>query len=91
MPAACSPCAIDHAIERLLATPKTTAFRPCKSVDMAAPCEWERITAEDAFLPRRHGDAENAKPQMEQVRVFSARLRNFMVNNLIRLRLVRGL
>src|SRR5579863_6690545 len=44
MPAACSPCAIDHAIERLLATPKTTAFRPCKSEDMLAPWEWERIT-----------------------------------------------
>src|ERR1700730_15400471 len=30
-PAACSPCAIAHAIERLFATPKTTAVRPFKS------------------------------------------------------------
>src|SRR5713226_1877185 len=33
-PAACSPCAIAHAIERLFATPKTTADRPCKSSNM---------------------------------------------------------
>src|SRR6266403_5083880 len=33
-PAACSPCAIAHAIERLLATPKTTAVRPFKSSNM---------------------------------------------------------
>src|SRR5579863_9197513 len=44
MPAACSPWAMDHAIERLLATPKTTAFRPCRSEDMDAPSERERIT-----------------------------------------------
>src|ERR1700675_522381 len=30
-PAACSPCAIAHAIERWFATPKTTAVRPFKS------------------------------------------------------------
>src|ERR1700745_4202886 len=34
MPAACNPCAIDRAIERLLATPKTTAFLPCRSADI---------------------------------------------------------
>src|SRR5258706_6365306 len=33
-PAACSPCAIAHAIERLFATPKTTAVRPFKSSTM---------------------------------------------------------
>src|SRR6184192_4469270 len=33
-PALCSPCAIDHAIERLLATPNTTATRPWRSNDM---------------------------------------------------------
>src|ERR1039458_9594348 len=33
-PAACSPCAIAHAIERLFATPKTTAVRPFKSSNM---------------------------------------------------------
>src|SRR5947209_10683268 len=37
MPALCNPCAIDHAIERLLATPNTTAFRPCRSEFMCAP------------------------------------------------------
>src|SRR5215469_18969312 len=54
MPAACSPCAIDQAIDRLLATPKTTAFRPCKSEDMAAPWEWEGYQPEAAL---DHGDA----------------------------------
>src|ERR1700687_2454958 len=33
-PAACNPCAIAHAIERLFATPKTTAVRPFKSSNM---------------------------------------------------------
>src|SRR5208282_2865166 len=33
-PATCSPCAIAQAIERLLATPKTTAVRPFKSSNM---------------------------------------------------------
>src|SRR5579862_5737114 len=42
MPAACSPRAMDHAMERLLATPKTTPLRPCKSADMLAPCSSER-------------------------------------------------
>src|ERR1700704_6372243 len=37
MRAACSPCAMDQAIERLLATPKTTALRPCRSEDIRAP------------------------------------------------------
>src|SRR5258708_12220787 len=37
MPAAWSPWAIDQAIERLFATPKTTALRPCRSKDMSAP------------------------------------------------------
>src|SRR5579871_6788859 len=55
MPAACSPCAIDQAIERLLATPNTTAFRPCKSEDMSSPCEFERISAPGSSLPRSHG------------------------------------
>src|SRR5271167_3196925 len=38
-PAACSPWAIDQAIERLLATPKTTATRPASmdGDDMRAP------------------------------------------------------
>src|SRR5579862_7701830 len=30
-PAACSPCAIAHAIDRLFATPKTTAVLPFRS------------------------------------------------------------
>src|SRR6202051_673088 len=33
-PADCSPCAIAHAIDRLLATPNTTAVRPFKSSNM---------------------------------------------------------
>src|ERR1019366_6029784 len=33
-PAACNPCAMAHAIERLFATPKTTAVRPYKSSNM---------------------------------------------------------
>src|SRR5579862_4767381 len=37
MPAACNPVAIDQAIERLLATPKTIPFLPCRSEDMRAP------------------------------------------------------
>src|SRR5580765_8129279 len=60
MPAACSPWAMDHAIERLLATPKTTPVRPCKSADMSAPYEWERITGAKCDLPRRHGDTEKS-------------------------------
>src|ERR1700722_4041569 len=44
MPAACNPWAMDHAMERLLATPKTTAVRPCKSEDMGGSLEWDRIT-----------------------------------------------
>src|SRR5579859_2723096 len=39
MPAACNPWAMDHAIERLFATPKTTALRPCNSEDMCTPSE----------------------------------------------------
>src|SRR5579862_1032764 len=35
-PAACSPCAIAQAMERLLATPNTTAVRPFKSSNMNA-------------------------------------------------------
>src|SRR5215831_19855883 len=61
MPAACSPCAIDHAIERLLATPKTTAFRPCKSEDMGAPWEWKRISVQGKELPRRRWSTEGLK------------------------------
>src|SRR5579872_4462021 len=53
MPAACSPCAIDQAIERLLATPNTTALRLLKSTDMCAPYEWERI-ATDTENDHRH-------------------------------------
>src|SRR5271154_4619091 len=45
MPAACNPWAMDHAIERLLATPKTTAVRPCKSEDMGRLLGMGRITA----------------------------------------------
>src|ERR1700681_3851337 len=33
-PASCSPCGIAQAIERLFATPKTTAVRPFKSSNM---------------------------------------------------------
>src|ERR1700676_2249792 len=33
-PAECSPCAIAHAIDRLLATPNTTAVFPFKSSNM---------------------------------------------------------
>src|ERR1700685_4753459 len=35
--AAWSPWAMDQAMERLLATPKTTAVRPCRSGNMLAP------------------------------------------------------
>jgi hypothetical protein len=38
---------MDQAIERLLATPKTTALRPCRSEDMDGSWEWERITGEE--------------------------------------------
>src|SRR5208283_90379 len=37
MPAAWSPWAMDQAMERLLATPKTTPLRPDRSADMEAP------------------------------------------------------
>src|SRR5580698_6126023 len=47
MPAAWSPWAMDQAIERLLATPKTTALRPCRSEDMDGSWEGERITGEE--------------------------------------------
>src|ERR1700693_1920216 len=46
IPAACNPWAMDHAIERLLATPKTTAVRPCKSEDMVAPSDWKAYQPE---------------------------------------------
>src|SRR5450631_1691775 len=60
MPAACNPWAMDHAIERLLATPKTTALRPFRSVDMSAPYEWERITAISGIY---HGGTETRRNQ----------------------------
>src|SRR6267378_3403795 len=44
-PAACSPCAIAQAIERLFATPKTTAVRPFKSSNMKEVSSGKRITA----------------------------------------------
>src|ERR1035438_1410180 len=45
-PAACSPWAMAHAIERLFATPKTTAVRPFKSSNMnESPMKKRRITA----------------------------------------------
>src|ERR1700723_2032117 len=44
MPAACNPWAMDHAMERLLATPKTTAVLPCKSEARGGSLEWGRIT-----------------------------------------------
>src|SRR5580658_4493504 len=59
MPAVCSPWAMDHAIERLLATPKTTAVRPCKSEDMGMLLGMGRITAcwENAERRARDGKA----------------------------------
>src|SRR6267143_7220000 len=44
-PAACSPCAIAQAIERLFATPKTTAVRPFRSSSMKEVSSGKRITA----------------------------------------------
>src|SRR5262252_3221834 len=54
-PAECSPCAIAHAIERLLATPKTTAFRPFRSSNMnwGSSTKRKRIIASgETGLPR---------------------------------------
>src|ERR1700680_4493592 len=62
MPAACKPWAMDHAIERLLATPKTTALRPCKSEDMYAPYKGERITAGGGAGPRTSPIGEKPRP-----------------------------
>src|SRR5580700_8814532 len=45
-PALCNPCAIDHAMLRLLATPKTTATRPSRLEDMLAPFLILNITTE---------------------------------------------
>src|ERR1700689_610965 len=46
MPAPCNPWAIAHAIDRLFATPKTTAVRPFRSSNMnELSRKIERITA----------------------------------------------
>src|SRR5271163_1604837 len=64
MPAACSPWAMDQAIERLLATPKTTALRPCRSEDMSAPWKGKeyqrraRIYHKAEAKPLNTGDTE---------------------------------
>src|SRR5208282_5677939 len=52
-PAACNPCAIAHAIERLLATPKTTAVRPFKSSNMnKSPVKKRKNTSISARVGR---------------------------------------
>src|SRR5258708_27068030 len=58
MPAAWSPCAMDQAIERLLATPKTTALRPCRSEDMSAPWNGKEYQQGTVIY---HGDARRGE------------------------------
>src|ERR1035438_10869967 len=51
VPAACKPWAMAHAMERLLATPKTTAVRPFKSSNMKnSPDQKPSRIAARAFL-----------------------------------------
>src|SRR5215467_9302519 len=60
MPAACNPCAMDHAIERLLATPKTTAFLPCRSADIGLLGKWKEYQRGDGFY---HGVTDSRRHQ----------------------------
>src|SRR5215470_1455503 len=71
MPAACNPWAIDQAIERLLATPKTTAFLPCKSADISLLEEMARIPATGVILP---STGANGRFSRRSQRMFSATL-----------------
>src|ERR1700682_3093041 len=69
MPAAWSPCAMDQAIERLLATPKTTALRPCRSEDMRAPLEYRKLGMESLERERISGAKRSQKVEERRAEV----------------------
>jgi hypothetical protein len=47
---------MDQAIERLLATPKTTPLRPCRSEDMRAPWNEKEYQPEETFTKGERGN-----------------------------------
>src|SRR6266542_511769 len=69
MPAACNPWAMDHAIERLLATPKTTAFRPCKSENMASPRNGKEYQPEAVLCHGCGRQRSEVRIQKEEARI----------------------